>query len=201
MEQAELLAFEKPVTRAIYDPQLKHPRPRPVPSKPPAAVLPDGADLLAKYDVRSARGGKGGQVAAVASIWQNGGSDQTSAPNSEPQLLPKRYTMPAGLAQISNRLDSQSDQTSFMASSPGAAKSASVPAMMHATTAVPILSSTASLSRPPGGPNVRARMMTFPASVPESQSDETLVRRASQPTEGVAVGQARLKELIERYQS
>lgn len=193
------------MTRAIYDPQLKHPRPRPVPSKPPAAILPDDADLLAKYDVRSARGGKGGQVAAVTSIWQHGGSDPASAPNPGSQPLPKRYTMPAGLGQISTRFDPQTDRTMpgspLMASSLGVVKSTSVPTMMHTTTAVPVLSSTASLARPPGGPGARARMMTFPASVPESQSDDSLVRRTSQPTEGVAVGQARLKELIERYQS
>ncbi|KAG8678063.1 hypothetical protein FRC09_020147, partial [Ceratobasidium sp. 395] len=53
---AELLAVaDTPVTRAVYDPQLKHPRPRPVSSKSPAALLPIDAELLAKYDVRSAR--------------------------------------------------------------------------------------------------------------------------------------------------
>jgi hypothetical protein len=198
--------MDKPTNRAVYDPQLKHPRPRPVPSKPPAAILPVDADLMAKYDVRSARGGRGGQVAAVTSIWQNvAGNPASGPPVALASQVPQQYTAPGGLTPITTKLASQTDRNTpaspLMASSPGVVKSASVPAMMHSTAAVPILSSSASLARPLGGPGVRTRKMTFPASIPESQSDDLLVRRTSQPTQDIAVGQMRLKELIGRYQS
>jgi hypothetical protein len=190
----------------VYDPQLKHPRPRPVSSKPPTALLPNDAELLSKYDVRSARGGRGGQVTAVTSIWQNGTGAPTLAADKPPHMAAKRYTAPAGLAPLATKLTPQSEgmvPASPLMSSPGIMKSTSLPAMMHTVQAVPILSSTASLARPAGGPAVRARMMTFAAPIPESQSDDMLVRRTSQSTdhEGVAVGQARLKELIGKYQS
>ncbi|KAG8710952.1 hypothetical protein FRC08_016507 [Ceratobasidium sp. 394] len=199
---AELLAtVDKPVARAVYDPQLKHPRPRPVSSKSPAALLPDDAELLAKYDVRSARGGKGGQVATVASIWQNGAGN----PIPESARPPKQYAAPAGPIPIANLVTPQADQaipaSPILGSSHTVVKSPSAPTMMYPATAVPVLSSTASLARPPGESAVRTRQMTFPASVPESQSDDTLTRRTSQPIQGIAVGQARLRELIGKYQS
>lgn len=177
--------MDKPTSRAVYDPQLKHPRPRPMASKSAAALMPDDTELLAKYDVRSARGGKGGQVTAVTSIWQN----------AVTRLPPKQAT------KITSQADQAIPASPLLTSSQGVVKSSSVPTMVYATTAVPVLSSTASLARPLGEPGPRIRQMTFPASIPESQYDDTLVRRTSQPTQGIAVGQARLKELIEKYQS
>ncbi|KAG8716371.1 hypothetical protein FRC12_020506, partial [Ceratobasidium sp. 428] len=157
--------------------------------------------LLAKYDVRSARGGKGGQVTAVASIWQNAVNPTTEAARP----APKQQATLAGLAPIETRVTSQVDRTipssPLMVSSRGIVKSTSVPTVVYPATAVPVLSSSASLARPLGGPGARARQMTFPTSIPESQSDDTLMRRTSQPPRDIAVGQARLKELIGKYQS
>ncbi|QRW04021.1 structural constituent of cell wall [Ceratobasidium sp. AG-Ba] len=187
----ELLAgVDKHATRAVYDPQLKHPRPRPMASKSAAALMPNDTELLAKYDLRSARGGKGGQVTSVAAIWQNvaaGSPTQPRGPSTETKVIsqPDRTT-PA--SPLLNGLQT-------------AVKSASVTTMVYPATGAPILSSTTSLARPVGEVGARVRQMAFPSSIPESQSDDVLVRRTSQPAQGVAVGQARLKELIGRYQS
>ncbi|KAG8730100.1 hypothetical protein FRC12_020495, partial [Ceratobasidium sp. 428] len=157
--------------------------------------------LLAKYDVRSARGGKGGQVTAVASIWQNAVNPTTEAARPPP----KQQASPAGLAPIVAKITTQVDRTipssPLVVSSRGIVKSTSIPTMVYPATAVPVLSSSASLARPLGGPGARPRQMTFPTSIPESQSDDTLTRRTSQPPRDIAVGQARLKELIGKYQS
>lgn len=196
------MAREQPVARAAYDPQLKHPRPRPL-SPNPATLLPNDSELLAKYGVRSARGGRGGQVTAVTSLWQNGTKDTAPTASKAPPTATKRYTAPAGLAPLATKFAPHTEgmtPASPLMSSPAITKSTSVPAIVHTTQAVPILSSTATLARPMGGQGVRTRMMAF-APIPESQSDDLLIRRTSQSTEGVAVGQAKLKELIGRYQS
>ncbi|KAG8734171.1 hypothetical protein FRC11_010389 [Ceratobasidium sp. 423] len=193
----ELLSREStPVGRATYDPQLKHPRPRPVSAKPPPALLPSDKQLMDKYNVQqSARGGRGGQVTAVTSIWENGKGDQAPAlaPERKPQA--KRYTAPVGMFGITAKGVSPDEGTS-----PGMIKSTSVPAMMHTSQAVPVLSSAASLARPIGSQSARIRMMPFASSIPESQSDDTLIRKTSQSSD-IPVGQARLKELIGKYQS
>ncbi|QRV89819.1 structural constituent of cell wall [Ceratobasidium sp. AG-Ba] len=189
--QAELLAgVDKPATRAVYDPQLKHPRPRPMASKSAAALMPNDTELLAKYDLRSARGGKGGQVTSVAAIWQNVAAG-----------LPVQQHGPSTETKVISQPDRTTPASPLLNGLQTAVKSASVTTMVYPATGVPILSSTTSLARPIGEVGARVRQMTFPSSIPESQSDDVLVRRTSQPTQNVAVGQARLKELIGRYQS
>ncbi|KAJ1307612.1 hypothetical protein OPQ81_001707 [Rhizoctonia solani] len=195
---AELLSREStPVGRAAYDPQLKHPRPRPVSSKPPA-LLPSDRELMDKHNVQqSARGGRGGQVTAVTSIWENVKGDPAPAPASERKPQAKRFTAPVGMFGITARGVVSNEGTN-----PGMIKSTSVPAMVHTSQAVPVLSSTASLARPiGGGQGARTRMMPFAPSLPESQSDDTLIRKTSQSSDNIPVGQARLKELIGKYQS
>lgn len=190
------------MARAVYDPQLKHPRPRPVPSKSATALLPNDTELLAKYDIRSARGGKGGQVAAVASIWQNSTGNPPSGPAREPpSQLTTAGNQNAIIAKFTPQVDKFIPVSPLVVSSKGIVKSSSVPTAMYPATAVPVLSSTASLSRPIGQPGARTRQTTLPTAIPESHLDDTLVRRTSQPTQGIAVGQARLKELIGKYQS
>ncbi|CAE7062322.1 unnamed protein product [Rhizoctonia solani] len=191
---SELLSREStPVSRTSYDPQLRHPRPRPVSSKAPPALLPSDKEQ-GKYEVqKSARGGRGGQVTAVTSIWENGKGVPAPAPALEwkPQ---KRFTAPVGMFGITAKGISLDEE-------PSMTKSTSVPAMVYTSQAVPVLSSAASLARPVGGPGARARMMTFAPSIPESQSDDALMRKTSQSSDNIPVGQARLRELIGKYQS
>ncbi|CAE6379921.1 unnamed protein product [Rhizoctonia solani] len=193
----ELLSREStPVGRAVYDPQLKHPRPRPVSSKPPA-LIPSDKELMDKHNIQqSARGGRGGQVTAVTSIWENGKGDSGAAPVTERKHQAKRYTAPVGMFGITAKGVSPNEGPS-----PGMIKSTSVPAMVHTGQAVPVLSSTASLARPVGASGTRIRMMPFAPSIPESQSDGVLMRKTSQSSDNIPVGQARLKELIGKYQS
>ncbi|CAE6429818.1 unnamed protein product [Rhizoctonia solani] len=195
---AELLSREStPVSRAAYDPQLKHPRPRPVSSKPPPALLPSDKELMDKHNVQqSARGGRGGQVTAVTSIWENGKGDPAPVPAPEWKPQGKRYTAPMGMFGITAKGISPDERTG-----PGMIKSTSVPAMVHTSQAAPVLSSAASLARPIGSRSARTRMMPFAPSIPESQSDDTLTRKTSQSSDNIPVGQARLKELIGKYQS
>ncbi|CAE6419601.1 unnamed protein product [Rhizoctonia solani] len=198
LSMSDLLSREStPVGRVAYDPQLKHPRPRPVSSKPPPALLPSDKDLLNKHGIQqSARGGRGGQVTSVTSIWENGKDDLAIAPASEWKPQTKRYTAPIGMFGITAKGFPSNEEPSA-----GMIKSTSVPAMIHTGQAVPILSSTASLARPIGGPSARARMMPFAPSIPESHSDDALSRQTSQSSDNVPVGQARLRELIGKYQS
>ncbi|KAH7341697.1 hypothetical protein B0J17DRAFT_647560 [Rhizoctonia solani] len=195
---AELLSREStPVSRAAYDPQLRHPRPRPVSSKPPPALLPSDKELMDKHNIQqSARGGRGGQVTAVTSIWENGKSGPVPTPASERKPQAKRFTAPVGMFGITAKGVLSNEGTSA-----GMIKSTSVPAMVHTSQAVPVLSSTASLARPIGGPSARTRMIPFAPSIPESQSDDALIRKVSQSSDNIPVGQARLKELIGKYQS
>ncbi|CAE6343241.1 unnamed protein product [Rhizoctonia solani] len=192
----ELLSRQStPVSRVAYDPQLKHPRPRPVSSRPPA-LMPSDKELIDKHNVQqSARGGRGGQVTTVTSIWESGKDDSTAAPAPERKHQAKRYTAPVGMFGITAKGLSPNEGAT------GMIKSTSVPAMVNTGQAVPVLSSTASLARPVGASGTRIRMVPFAPSIPESQSDDILMRKTSQSSDNVPVGQARLKELIGKYQS
>ncbi|KAF9525780.1 hypothetical protein CPB83DRAFT_514084 [Crepidotus variabilis] len=72
---------------------LMNPRPPSFPTKSPAPLDPE-----TKYDIRSARGGRGGKVTAVASLWASGAIAGVSgdkagnahpATNGKPALRPK----------------------------------------------------------------------------------------------------------------
>ncbi|CAE6479139.1 unnamed protein product [Rhizoctonia solani] len=195
---SELLSREStPVGRAAYDPQLKHPRPRPVSSKPPPALLPSDKELLNKHNIQqSARGGRGGQVTSVTSIWEHGKDDLVPVPAAERKPQAKRYTAPVGMFGITAKGFLPNEEPSA-----GMIKSTSVPAMVYTHPAVPSLSSTASLARPVGSQSTRARIMPFAPTIPESQSDDALMRKTSQSSDNIPVGQARLRELIGKYQS
>lgn len=226
-------------------------------------VLPD---LAAKYDVRSARGGRGGRVTAVAAIWaaaekQNGSANipvprpwvNPQAPG-KPIIAPKPTRpaagpKPAGLSvtkpAVTNlalgKIDVGKVRPTQGVSNPHAGeddeeetpttgtdhtrarmvKSSSVPAVISSSTAIPMISSTASLIRPPGSSPVRERpgkvsrgFGTRIATIEEDlASDWTSV--GAGPTRGgegkphavgsptktdLAFGQARLRDLIRKYQ-
>lgn len=133
-------------------------------------------------------------MTAVTSIWENGDSVPATSPASEWKPLAKRSVAPVGMFSITAKGISSNEDPS-----PGMIKSTSAPVMVYTNQAVPVLSSTASLARPIGS-GARARMMTFAPPILESQSDDALIRKTSQSSDNIPVGQARLRELIGKYQ-
>ena len=223
-------------------------------------------DLAAKYDIRSARGGRGGQVSAVAAIWaaaekKNGSID---LPTPEPWMKPNAPAnsiaapkpikpglalRPGGLSAtkptivnpalrkidmgkakpIKGVSDSGAGQEDEEESPPERSnhtrarmiKSSSVPAVISSSTAIPMISSTASLVRPPGSSPVRDRpgkigrglSTRIPTIEEDIASDSTSVgtgrpkggegrsRATGSPSKTeLAFGQARLRDLIRKYQ-
>lgn len=183
-----------------------------------APVWPRGLqDPEARYDVRSARGGRGGKVTAVAAIWAQTGSQPILAPVPKATPPPpKRLTSwnkgpstPSPLSQPSPPNISKHHSLATTPSSPAAdlaarrakmAKSPSVPAILSSSLATPMLSSTASLARP--FPQVNLKPITFPPTIQEAQEVRTSsAEPKSSPRKELAFGQARLRELIKKYQS
>ena len=224
-------------------------------------VIP--ADLAAKYDVRSARGGRGGRVTAVAAFWAAGEKPSGSTDRPMPKPWAKPYApgkpviapkptvtqKPAGLSAskptvsnpalgkidvgkvkptqgVSNPYASPEDEEETPTKGTDHArvrmiKSSSVPAVISSSTAIPMISSTASLVRPPGSSPVRERpgkisrgLNTRISTIEEDiTSDSTSVGAgrtrggegrphvAGSPTKAdLAFGQARLRDLIKKYQ-
>ena len=223
-------------------------------------------DLAARYDVRSARGGRGGKVTAVAAIWaatenQNGSRSlpmhkplvKPNAPG-KPVIFPKSTkqtvvtnpgisssTKPTVANLALKKIDVGKVKPTQGFSDSGAGeeeeegsptrrtnharvrmiKSSSVPAVISSSTAIPMISSTASLVRPPGSSPVHVRpgkishglSVRIPTIEEDVASDSTSVgaRRTSggegrphvmgSPTKAdLAFGQARLRDLIKKYQ-
>lgn len=181
-------------------------------------VWPRGLqDPEVRYDVRSARGGRGGKVTAVAAIWAAQTANQPVAspvPKASPPP-PKRLTnwnkgppTPSPLSQQSAPKVNRNHPPATAPSSPAAdlatrrakmAKSPSVPAILSSSLATPMLSSTASLARP--FPQVNLKPTTFPPTIQETQEARTSsVEPKSSHRKELAFGQARLRELIKKYQ-
>ena len=195
-----------------------------------------------KYNVKSARGGRGGRVTAVASIWaeaSKGGGSATVANVSPPKPKPKasastsipapkpitkpdlfisrgRAPTPAKSEDAPARAPAQ---RALFSLGVAAAATPSSPAL-SSSIATPDLSSTASLAQPPGAPRARARARAItptpePESVPVPAADSRcspspqlqqqqgwkapLVSGAGLKAD-LAFGQARLHDLIRRYQ-
>jgi hypothetical protein len=228
------------------------------------SVIPP--DLAAKYDIRSARGGRGGKVTAVAAIWaaaekQNGPAN-LPIPKSwtKPQIpdkpiiapkptKPNVARKPAGLSVtkptvtdlalrkidvgrvkptqgISNpHVDEDDDEETPTNEADHTrarmVKSSSVPAVISSSTAIPMISSTASLVRPTGSSPIRERHgkisrglgTRIPTIEEDVASDSTSVGAGptregegkphvmGSPTKtNLAFGQARLRDLIKKYQ-
>ena len=220
-------------------------------------------DLAAKYDVRSARGGRGGRVTAVAAFWAAGEKPSSSTDRPMPKVWVKPYApgkpviapkptvtqKPAGLSATKptapnpalRKIDpgkvkptqgvldphaSQDDEeeTPTKGSDHARArmiKSSSVPAVISSSTAIPMISSTASLVRPAGSSPVRerpgkisrglnARIPTIEEDIPSDSTSVGIGRTrggegkphvAGSPTKAeLAFGQARLRDLIKKYQ-
>jgi hypothetical protein len=165
-----------------------------------------------KYDVRSARGGRGGKVTAVASIWASGaaqpnndGAAKPSDPVQKSLAVPPQR--PTSKSPLSDR--PASSQQPKLLDLPGrrrpVIKSSSVP-IISSSHATPTLSSTASLARP--SPTTAVKSVKVPPTISETYSEVGKVRPASAkihtdrppPPGDLAFGQARLRDLIKKYQ-
>jgi hypothetical protein len=177
--------------------KVAHLSPR-LPAFPPPRLDPE-----VKYDVRSARGGRGGKVAAVASIWASGAIQSKDAQTRA--LLSTAKTPP------SNNTPSTSPEPNLV-DFPGKRgrpinKSPSLPAVISSSHAIPTLSSTASLARPTPTPNkVRSPLKVQPtisetdSEVGKAQTTPKVTPAKPALTGDLAFGQARLRDLIKKYQ-
>ena len=184
-----------------------------------------------KYDVRSARGGRGGKVTTVASLWASLAAQNPtpakvteSAKTNEKQGLrtplarpvQKSSSSPAQGAKTQNKqaqvtrkpvpVDMNvADLTSRRAKM---IKSASVPAVISSSHATPVLSSTASLARPLLSPTKQRTTTQLASAVGSSSNAQPQIATTVATNTTTAVskggqlnfGQARLKELIKKYQ-
>ena len=194
-----------------------------LPGKPlrklPRGVVfpPQPLDSDVHYDIRSARGGRGGKVTSVAAIWASGGQgggDKT--PVAHPREVKPRPT-PVPRAPVPREAVARADkvQTKPPKSSPlanpkpsgdvshrraKAIKANSVPAVISSSLATPTLSSTASLARPPRVVE-KPKLDAFPTTIQEVEERVTSPPPAkAAPKTELAFGQARLRELIRKYQ-
>ncbi|KAF8896634.1 hypothetical protein BD779DRAFT_1496977 [Infundibulicybe gibba] len=203
----------------------------PSPNKPVQASKrlpmfpPPRQDPEVKYDIRSARGGRGGQVTAITSIWASGALNDSRSPSKSPHKPPTpRFPSPKPVNPTNKPLTSTKIHTPIRAGAEPKffdlagkrtrpiVKSASVPAIVSDSHAIPTLSSTASLARPPHT-QYKARTPTkVPSAIPEDQPDSGKARESAttmkppsaKPTPtlpgDLAFGQARLRDLIKKYQ-
>lgn len=195
-----------------------------------------------RYDIRSARGGKGGKVTSVAAIWASATQDkpETPKPTNPPKDVARlrdiqpvkkaiNKTSPQAMSKPSprNPLAKNTRAGAFTANSDNhstpmsaadltarrtrAIKATSVPAMVSSSLATPMLSSTASLARPTPAITDRRKdnklnithLAEVQTSLPTVQTSLPTVKEdpPSAVAKGdLAFGQARLRELIKRYQ-
>ncbi|KAI0314333.1 hypothetical protein OF83DRAFT_458051 [Amylostereum chailletii] len=177
-----------------------------------------------KYDVRSARGGRGGKVTAVTAIWASGAPTNASTPPpakpkpTPPTAAPKPAALRASTPRVSKPTTGASGASPGAKKGPpnslGVPKSVSVPAIVSSSHATPMLSSTASLSRPPPAfgqsPTRRERGARVPPAIVEDApgKGEPVGLTQAQAKTGAgagaggetAFGQARLRDLIRKYQ-
>ncbi|ETW82652.1 hypothetical protein HETIRDRAFT_416764 [Heterobasidion irregulare TC 32-1] len=207
--------------RARFEAALRNTPPPALNPKPPLKKLnsppvfpPRPADSPAKYDVRSARGGRGGRVTAVTAIWASASATNTSTPSLPGARSPPPVAAPkpnALLCLPRSRPGAATPKMSSPLASPGPSKAASVPAVVSSSLATPMLSSTASLSRPPAPgsaqPSVPPRVPPIVEAPPRTAA-AVQTQAQGKAEEGVAparggglaFGQARLRDLIRKYQ-
>ncbi|KAF7307787.1 Arrestin-N domain-containing protein [Mycena kentingensis (nom. inval.)] len=247
---AQTVKAKLPPQSVHTDRKVSPPSSRPAPDKLPAvmgnAALPEKSPGLApldpevKYDIRSARGGRGGKVTAITSLWASGAMAEKSAgpaPAPKPKAAsaadflrtkPVAATSAAAKSSPLNETKVKAarsptttptpakteDKEKRVASRP-VVKSASVPAVLSSSHATPMLSSTASLARPT--PKPRPTSAKPPPTIVESASEvvagfkgrvqaslattkSTPMPAPTSPKPELAFGQARLRDLIKKYQ-
>ncbi|KAF7311894.1 Arrestin-N domain-containing protein [Mycena indigotica] len=215
---------------------------------PRLPLFPPPLDPEVKYDIRSARGGRGGKVTAITSLWASGAlaekdkSPPPAAPKkpvasaaadllrNKPAVAAKSPTSPlaaaakakAPVAAPATSGPAKVDKEKPLTSRP-VIKSASVPALVSSSHATPTLSSTASLARPTPRPSrPTSAAVKPPPTIVESASEvvagfkgrvqaslaasraAAVPPGAAPPTSpkpgDLAFGQARLRDLIKKYQ-
>ncbi|OBZ72563.1 hypothetical protein A0H81_07416 [Grifola frondosa] len=214
-----------------HTPVLQNPKPvQKVSLASPRRALfpPQPLDPEVRYDIRSARGGKGGIVTAVAAMWASA-AQATEKPDSsrpaktnQPRRIPDtkaqvptnpprkpvrpvpKPTRTTPSAAVAPAVSKPVSTTDFSARRARMIKSSSVPAVVSSSLATPMLSSTASLARSSPVSNGRSKPnIKLPPTISEA-APSTEVKPSSvkpPPTKGdLAFGQARLRELIKRYQ-
>ncbi|KAH7884831.1 hypothetical protein F5I97DRAFT_1507385 [Phlebopus sp. FC_14] len=176
---------------------------------PPQAVDPE-----VKYDVRSARGGRGGKVTQVASLWaaKTRAAEAAAKQNTTPAPpRPIRKPVPTVVKPVAKRsspvsattTDGPVNMKNGVEKRTKPAKATSVPAVVSSSHAVPMLSSTASLARVPTANS--AKPSHLPPMISETISDIRSLPKSPSPRPGrqlgdLAFGQARLRDLIKKYQ-
>lgn len=175
----------------------RHPRHSPQPLGPEV-----------KYDVRSARGGKGGRVTEVASLWAaKADATQTQAKHNGASQPVKKPVNHGGKLPIKSPLSTSQTHGPGDTSREGrgkATKATTVPAVISSSHAVPMLSSTASLARASPNPRTPASR-PLPPMISETISDlksvvKTPIPRVTRTPGDLGFGQARLRDLIKKYQ-
>ncbi|KAJ7600305.1 hypothetical protein C8J56DRAFT_813096 [Mycena floridula] len=192
----------------------------------------NNVDSEVKYDVRSARGGRGGLVTAVKAIWANGIPEEamtttTTTTTTKPVLAsksslaskpvvttttikPVATTSPAAKYSLAASKPAVGTKPAVgpkpVSSKPNLVKSSSVPAIVSSSHAIPTLSSTASLARPvvalsftrPPAKPTPAKKPAVLSAVPEVSASDSAASSAKKPE--MAFGQAKLRDLIKKYQ-
>ncbi|KAG6334798.1 hypothetical protein ID866_4287 [Astraeus odoratus] len=166
--------------------------------------------LEGKYDVRSARGGKGGRVTQVASLWAAKAAEANKKNSILPPVRKLVLNTPKQPAINSSALAALTNESPDAKRRHGAeqhailSKSTTVPAVISSSHAVPMLSSTASLARPHGANKLKgnglAPMISEMVSDIKNEPKNSLPRPQRRLGD-LAFGKARLKALIQKYQS
>lgn len=175
------------------------------PHHPPHFPQPLSPEV--KYDVHSARGGKGGRVTEVASLWAaKADATQTQAKQNWAFQPIKKPVNHGGKLPVKSPLPTSQAHGAVDTSREGrgkATKATTVPAVISSSHAVPMLSSTASLARTSPSPRTPASR-PLPPMISETISDlrsvKTPVPRVTRTPGNLGFGQARLRDLIKKYQ-
>ncbi|KAL1683224.1 hypothetical protein EV122DRAFT_273346 [Schizophyllum commune] len=193
--------------------------PRITAAQPPTHLPPvPRLDPEVKYDIRSARGGRGGRVTAVAALWASGavqGAQSsvvrvTKPVAAKPTVEVKRSARPPVLVKPPSLAGQATVTSSHAAPHLSSTASLARPALttpkprVPAARIGPIVEET-STSRAEDTPPPVA---TSPSKPAFSKTRESLTNlstpkpapRQSLASEGFAFGQARLRELIKKYQ-
>jgi hypothetical protein len=197
----------------------------PLPKTAPQRPVPE-----IKYDVRSARGGRGGKVTAVASIWASGSIQPSS------KVIP-RANVKGDLANLKSPILRAAKSTRVIGKSPPpnanaspsqvvevesppklvdlagtrsrpAIKSPSVPAIISSSHATPMLSTTASLARVTNHNKIKltAVKSSLPPTVSETPPEMEGAQMGGKDVgsksspHDLVFGKARLRDLIKKYQ-
>ncbi|GJJ08717.1 hypothetical protein Clacol_002936 [Clathrus columnatus] len=185
-------------------------------------VLPS-VDSGAKYDVRSARGGRGGITTSVAAIWASRAEEndkETKLPpvsdvsRDKPLRRPQSFDPGKGKASSApTTRTSQNDEAnpSFQGATRGAfklettardpIKSTSVPTKVDRYHAKPQLSSVATLAQPVISPKYKPPSLSIGLGTISEQLDKDSTSSSSAKISDERLyGQTRLKDLIKKYQ-